>query len=149
MRPAREITAEEENFRAEEFAPGMSLVKRDPIKPEPEGTIILKAFRITGYDADCDGSLMARLDCIDKHGEETGWSPNALGINPDTCLVINQTELSALFEGENRRAALEEVAKAGRRMKDGRPEIYLTYEATKLRQAIARLDTLPQDPEES
>lgn len=100
MRPAREITAEEENFRMEEFAPGMSSVKRDPIKPEPEGTIILKAFRITGYDQDCDGGLMAKLDCIDRYGEETGWSPDSLGINPETCLVINQEELASLFAGE-------------------------------------------------
>lgn len=104
MRPVREITAEEENLRTEVFykdkSRECSFIKRDPIEPEPVGTIIVMAFRIVGYDKDCDGSLMARLECINKKGESTGWEPNGIGLYPDTDLVITQEELSNLFEGE-------------------------------------------------
>lgn len=91
MRPVRHPTAEEENFRLEPmFSPeeiqanprlgDMSASKRDPIEPEPVGTIVLMAFRITGYDQDCDGSLMARLENIDEDGDTTGWNPGQLGL---------------------------------------------------------------------
>jgi hypothetical protein len=45
-------------------------------------------FRITGYDRDCDGSLMARLEAVDNHGFTTGWTQDCLGLYPDTALVI-------------------------------------------------------------
>ena len=92
MRPVKEITAEVENFRIEKC-----FVKRDPVKPEPEGTIILVPFRITGYDPGCDGSLMARLEAIDKDGEATGWTTNCHGLYPSTDLVVTPEELKALF----------------------------------------------------
>lgn len=63
MRPANKITAESENFRLEG-----GFIKRDPVEPEPVGTIVLKVFRVTGYDSDCDGSLMARMENIDSQG---------------------------------------------------------------------------------
>jgi hypothetical protein len=96
MRPVREITAQEENFRAVPMGP-FDVIRRDPIEPEPIGTIVLTAFRVVGYDPDCDGSLMARLEHIDKDGEPTGWEQNAVGLYPDTELVVTLDELKALF----------------------------------------------------
>lgn len=71
--------------------------KRDSIEPEPVGTIILKPFRVVGYDKDCDGSLMARLENIDKDGEETGWNVNAIGLDKNGALVVEAGELRNLF----------------------------------------------------
>ena len=101
MRAVREVTSEEEHFRIEPLIPGstrFSTIRRDPVKPEPEGTIVLMAFRVTGYDPDCDGSLMARLERIDKDGERTGWEPNAIGLYPSADLVVTADELRRLFE---------------------------------------------------
>ncbi len=65
MRKIRKISAEEENFRLESMGvPGRIFIKRDPVEPEPVGTIVLKPMRVVGYDQDCDGSLMARLELI-------------------------------------------------------------------------------------
>lgn len=96
MRPAREVTAEEEGFRMERRGIFM-LPRRNSVEPEPVGTIVLKAFRITGYDPDCDGSLMARLENIGCDGEETGWAPRSVGIYPDCDLVVTPEELAELF----------------------------------------------------
>lgn len=99
MRPVREITAEEENFRLEDRGiPGMSMIKRDPIEPEPVGTLILMAFRIVGYDKDCDGSLMARLEQVEMSNpkETTGWEVHNIGLYPQTDLVVTEEELKAL-----------------------------------------------------
>lgn len=96
MRPVREITSEEENFRIEGRG-SIGYVKRDPVEPEPVGTIILKAFRVTGYDQDCDGSLMARLAAVDCDGHSTGWKVNKIGLYPSTCLVVTRDELRSLF----------------------------------------------------
>lgn len=99
MRPVREITAAEENFRIEPV-PGAAFasIKRDPVEPEPVGTIILTAFRVTGYDKDCDGSLVARMEQIDKAGGVTGWNVDRIGLSPETELVVSQEELAGLFE---------------------------------------------------
>ena len=93
MRPANKITAESENFRLEG-----GFIKRDPVEPEPVGTIVLKVFRVTGYDSDCDGSLMARMENIDSKGGATGWEVDSIGIYPDCDLVVSPDELKALFE---------------------------------------------------
>lgn len=97
MRPVREITSEEENFRVQPIGGGFQGVRRDPIEPEPVGTIVLMAFRITGYDRDCDGSLMARFDHIYRDGNTSGWSPKHLGLYPDSDLVVTQEEWAAMF----------------------------------------------------
>lgn len=101
LRPVREITAEEENFRTVPFfkAPGIDAhtSRRDPVEPESVGTIILMAFRVTGYDPDCDGSLMARLEAIDKDGEPGGWEPNCIGLYPHSELVV-EGNLSELWD---------------------------------------------------
>ena len=107
MRPAREITAEEENFRTEPMFddgsyPQMEVIKRDPVEPEPVGTIVLKAFRVIGYDADCDGGLMARLENIDKDGDTTGWEVGQLGLYPDSTIVVEDAvELRQLWTDDN------------------------------------------------
>ena len=92
MRPVRTITSKEENFRVEG-----SFIKRDPIEPEPVGTIILVPFRITGYSPDCDRSLMAELEAINKDGQTTGWTENCVGLYPETDLVVTEDELKKLF----------------------------------------------------
>ncbi|MBI2099644.1 hypothetical protein HYT45_04560 [Candidatus Uhrbacteria bacterium] len=100
MRPVREVTAEEENFRFEEHGtlPG-GVIRRDPVEPEPAGTIVLMAFRVTGYDPDCDGSLMAQLEQvhIDGSNETTGWHPSSIGLYPQSEIVVTQEELRSLF----------------------------------------------------
>ncbi len=103
MRPVKEITASEENFRTEPVPDAAFVViKRDPVRPEPEGAIILMPFRITGYDQDCDGSLMARLEAIDKDGEATGYTTNCHRLYPLTDLVVTPEELKALFDANAR-----------------------------------------------
>lgn len=98
MRRVREISAEEENFRAEadEVNPNIGFIRRNPVKPEPEGTLVLVAFRIAGYDSDCDGSLMARLQHVDLDGKSTGWTADCVGLYPDSELVITEEELREL-----------------------------------------------------
>lgn len=97
MRPVREITATEENFRLDPKGP-YNIIRRDSIKPEPEGTIVLMPYRITGYDQDCDGSLMARLEAIDKDGKTVGGELDCVGLYPDSNLVVTLAELQELFE---------------------------------------------------
>lgn len=97
MRPVRRITAEEENFRIEDVG-AFGIIRRDPIEPEPVGTIILTAFQITGYDRDCDGSLMARFRQVDCYMRPTGWEEDSIELCPDTDLVITPEELKSLFE---------------------------------------------------
>lgn len=101
IRPAREITAEEENFRLEPLCsgPGFSaeVIRRDPVEPEPVGTIVLLGFQVTGYDKDYDGSLMARLRNIDSTLNETGWSPKCIGLHPSCTLVASEEAFKALF----------------------------------------------------
>lgn len=93
LTPVPEITAEQENHRFEPLAmgPGFNAVtsRVDPVEPVPVGTYIVKVFRVTGYDPDCDGSLMARLANVDRNGEETGWDPTHLGLTPTTDLVVD------------------------------------------------------------
>jgi len=98
MRPVREITAKEENFRTERlYGTSYDVIKRDPIQPEPIGTIVLKAFRITGYDRDCDGEMLARMECIDNKLRETGWEVNCMGLYPRTTIVVTEKEWVDMF----------------------------------------------------
>lgn len=98
MRPVREITTSDENFRIEPIeGTNTGMIRRDSVKPEPVGTIVLMAFRVTGYDMDCDGSLMARMEHINRNCEATGWAPSHLGLYPDTNLVVTADEWHGMF----------------------------------------------------
>ena len=107
MRRVREITAEEENFRIVDAGvtkqgSAFGLIRRDPIEIEPIGTIILKPFRITGYDPDCDGSLMARLEGIGLDDlEPTGWNVTNIGLYPSSGFVVTEDELRTIKEQTN------------------------------------------------
>jgi hypothetical protein len=67
-------------------------IKRDPVEPVPVGTYVVMVFRVTGYDQDCDGSLMARLAQVDRHGEESGWEPTQIGLYPDSDLIVDDPD---------------------------------------------------------
>jgi hypothetical protein len=93
IRRVPEVTAEQENRRTVPFAsgPGFRMVtsKCDPVEPVPVGTYVALVFRVTGYDQDCDGSLMARLERVDADGRETGWKESAIGLYPDCAWVVD------------------------------------------------------------
>jgi hypothetical protein len=98
MRPSRKITPEEDNARLVPIGnTGFESIKRDFVEPEPVGTIILMAFRITGYGKDCDGSAMICAEHIDKDGDASGWDIDSIGMNPDGTLVVLPEELKSLF----------------------------------------------------
>lgn len=92
MKPVPDIT-DRENARLEPLAvgPGFNAmtVRRDPVEPVPVGTVVAFAFRVTGYDSDCDGSLMARLEKIDFDGTATGFEASHLGLRPDSAVVLD------------------------------------------------------------
>lgn len=98
MRTVNDIR-DKDGFRIENLN-GMNVTRRDPIKPEPEGTLVIMAFRVTGYDPDCDGSLMARYEQIhfDNPNKTTGWAPRRLGLSPDTEIVVTKEDLEKLLE---------------------------------------------------
>lgn len=89
MKPIPKITAKQENFRTEPFGKlpdgrQALIIRRDPVEPIPVGSYIAVVFQVTGYDRDCDGSLMARLQQVDKKGKTTGWEQNCIGLYPET-----------------------------------------------------------------
>lgn len=92
LRPVPDVT-DRENARVVPFVEGIGFhamtVRRDPVEPVPVGTHVVLVFRVTGYDPDCDGSLMARLARVDKNGEETGWEPAQLTLSPDSALIVD------------------------------------------------------------
>jgi hypothetical protein len=113
VRLPRAISAQEENFRLEPAGGGIGFVRRDPIEPEPVGTIILVPMRIIGYDQDFDGGLLARfeqlsLDELDEDIDEEykGLPPGEVekyagisifhGIYPSTGIVATPEEIRAL-----------------------------------------------------
>ncbi len=98
MRPVRNISAEDNARMVSIPGTPFDTIKRDSVEPEPVGTIVLMAFRITGYDPDCDRSLMARLENIDKDGEETGWESSAIGLYSESELVVTADEWRGMFE---------------------------------------------------
>lgn len=87
-----------ENARLEPV-PGLRAVtlRRDPVEPVPVGTIVAHLFRVTGYDPDCDGSLMARLESVNSAGEAGGWEESHLGLYPDAWWIVDEPgDLDAL-----------------------------------------------------
>jgi hypothetical protein len=89
IRRVPDISARE-NFRIEPV-PGLRAMtpRRDPVEPVPVGTYVAMVFRVTGYDQDCDGSLMARLENVDADGKTTGWEESAIGMYPDSTWVVD------------------------------------------------------------
>jgi hypothetical protein len=105
MRLVRDIPPEEEIARVERRG-RFYIVKRNPVEPEPVGTIVLLPFEITGYEQDCDGSLMAELDNLYPYELEgndfdisdlgsSGWEVSRVGINKG--IVISAESLVALY----------------------------------------------------
>lgn len=93
------------NARLEPFAVGSGFnavtVKRDFVKPVPEGTYIAMVFRVVGYGQDCDGSALVEVECVDQHGEPTGWGSNALGLHADVDVVLDGPgDLHDLIDGD-------------------------------------------------
>jgi hypothetical protein len=87
-----------ENPRFETIADGhFSVLRVDSVEPVPVGTHVVLVFRVAGYDRDCDGSLMARLERVDRQGETTGWAPARISLGPDSALVVQ--EPAHLWEG--------------------------------------------------
>jgi hypothetical protein len=106
IRRVPEITAEQENARFESLAETHGIrafmTRVDPVEPVPVGTYVAMVFRVTGYDPDCDGHLMARLENVDASGEATGWEDKAIGLYPGlTWVVDGPGDLEALTEGES------------------------------------------------
>jgi hypothetical protein len=64
--------------------------RRDPVEPVPVGTYVAMVFRVTGYDQDCDGSLMARLENVDADGKSTGWEESAIGMYPNCTWIVDR-----------------------------------------------------------
>lgn len=103
------VTSEQENHRFVDLMTGAPAVpgetrfitsKVDPIEPLPVGSYVAMVFRVTGYDPDCDGSLMARLEHVDRHGEPSGWEPTHLGLYEDTDVVLDGPgDLHDLIDG--------------------------------------------------
>jgi hypothetical protein len=58
------------------------------VEPVRVGTFVVRVFQVAGYDSDCDGSLMARLESVNKNGQTTGWEPRRIGLDPTTTLVV-------------------------------------------------------------
>lgn len=85
---ARRIEEEYDNFRVV-YKGGIRVVRRDFVPPVPVGSYVVKVFRVTGYDPDCDGSAMARLEAVNFEGEPTGSIMGYLGLYPDTALVVD------------------------------------------------------------
>lgn len=117
MRKVREITAEEERFRLEDAGDNMRVVRRDPVQPEPIGTLLLVPVRIVGYDPDCDGSLMARYEFIGLDDVREDPDPEILalplkdcrsygistnhGLYPTSGFVLTPDEVERLAAGED------------------------------------------------
>lgn len=66
--------------------------RRDPVEPVPVGSYVARVFRVIGYDPDCDGSLMARLEAVNAAGEPTGWTVDRVGLSPDLAWVLDQPD---------------------------------------------------------
>ena len=105
MRLIKRITAEEENFRVE-----CQHIRRDSVEPEPIGTIVLIPHRVIGYDKDCDGSLIARLEVIfldelpldEIDSDKSGQVSTCRGLNPEVGIVMSESELKELYDAEHK-----------------------------------------------
>ncbi len=97
MRPVRDVS-KEENYRVQVIGPGMTETVREPVEPEPAGTLVLLPFRVVGYDTQGDGTCTARMEHINTDGSTTGGQANGIPLRPTSALVVAEAEISGLFE---------------------------------------------------
>ena len=97
MRPVRDVS-KEENYRVQVIGPGMTETVREPVEPEPVGTLLLLPFRVVGYDTQGDGSCTARLEHINTDGSATGGQASGIALRPTSALVVAEEEIPGLFE---------------------------------------------------
>lgn len=91
LRPARQITTEEEGVRPHRHpVDGMSTLVRSPVEVEPVGTYIVGVYEIVGYQPDCDGGLLAILRQVDRHGAPTGLEARGVRLDGDSDLVVDR-----------------------------------------------------------
>jgi len=72
----------------------------DDYKLKPKyatGTIVMLAFRIEGYDRDCDGTPMAQVAQIDRDGKTTGWRESHIGLPFGTHRVLDLAEVKKII----------------------------------------------------
>lgn len=98
MRPVRDVS-KEENYRVQVIGPGMTETVREPVEPEPVGTLVLLPFRVAGYDTQRDGTCTARLEHINTDGSATGGEASDIALRPTSALVVAEEEISGLFTG--------------------------------------------------
>ena len=96
MRPVRDVS-KEENYRVQVIGPGMTETVREPVEPEPVGSLVLLPFRVVGYDTQRDGTCMARLEHINTDGSAAGGEAGGIALRPTSALVVAEEELPGLF----------------------------------------------------
>lgn len=67
----------------------LASLRYDTVPTVPVGSYVAMVFRVTGYDRDCDGSAMARLEQVDRHGRTTGWEVTHLGLYPQCDVLVD------------------------------------------------------------
>ncbi len=97
MRPVRNVS-KEENYRVQVIGPGMTETVREPVEPEPVGSLVVVPFRIAGYEAQPDGSCRARLEHINTDGSAVGGEASGIALRPTSALVVSEEELPNLFK---------------------------------------------------
>ena len=96
-RPVRDVS-QEEHSRVPVMGPGMPETVREPVEPEPAGTLLLLPFRVVGYDTQGDGTCTARLEHINTAGSTTGGQANGIALRPPSARVVAAAEIAGLFE---------------------------------------------------
>ena len=97
MRPVRDVS-KEENYRVQVIGPGMTETVREPVEPEPVGSLVLVPFRVAGYDTQRDGTCTARLEHINTDGSAAGGEASGIALRPTSALVVSEEELPNLFK---------------------------------------------------
>ena len=100
MRPVRDVS-KEENYRVQVIGPGMTETVREPVEPEPVGSLVLLPFRVVGYDTQRDGTCTARLEHVNTDGSATGAyfsEASGIALRPTSALVVAEEEMPGLFE---------------------------------------------------
>jgi len=67
--------------------------QRDFVHPVPVGGHVVMIFRVTGYDPDCDGSALARLEHVNTKGETSGMTLDCMGLWDGDLIVDDPSDL--------------------------------------------------------